>query len=157
VLELMCGRPTARRARRRAVHSQFDRPLQLHFGVQALHQFAAETGGLPAASDSAACESVLATAQKLASAAGAEVEFSKRLISNLASGSRGEVAPLCAFFGGIVGQEVMKAASGKFNPLQQWLYFDAEEVSAMRRRRMASHAHACAAKAWVRRRVQRCP
>jgi len=108
--------------------AKFDRPLQLHFGVQALHQFAAETGGLPAASDSAACESVLATAQKLASAAGAEVEFSKRLISNLASGSRGEVAPLCAFFGGIVGQEVMKAASGKFNPLQQWLYFDAEEA-----------------------------
>ena len=38
------------------------------------------------------------------------------------------MSPLCAFFGGIVGQEVMKAASGKFCPIQQWLYFDAEEA-----------------------------
>jgi ubiquitin-activating enzyme E1 len=38
------------------------------------------------------------------------------------------MAPLTAFFGGIVGQEVMKACSGKFHPLMQWLYFDAEEA-----------------------------
>jgi len=38
------------------------------------------------------------------------------------------MAPLTAFFGGIVGQEVMKAASGTFHPLMQWLYFDAEEA-----------------------------
>jgi len=56
------------------------------------------------------------------------VEFSPRLLANLSSGSRGEMAPLTAFFGGIVGQEVMKAASGKFHPLKQWLYFDAEEA-----------------------------
>jgi len=35
---------------------------------------------------------------------------------------------MCAFLGGIAAQEVMKAASGKFSPVQQWLYFDAEEV-----------------------------
>merc|ERR1719421_2102054 len=93
--------------------AKFDRPLQLHYGVQALHAYAAEAGAMPAPS---------------AAAAGAEVEFSERLIANLASGSRGEISPLCAFFGGVVGQEVMKAASGKFHPLQQWLYFDAEEA-----------------------------
>ena len=31
--------------------AKFDRPLQLHFGVQALHAFAAETGAMPAPSD----------------------------------------------------------------------------------------------------------
>jgi len=108
--------------------AKFDRPLQLHFGVQALHLYAAEMGGLPAPSDAAACAKVLELAKKLASDAGVEVEFAPRLLANLASGSRGEIAPLTAFFGGIVGQEVMKAASGKFNPLQQWLYFDAEEA-----------------------------
>ena len=34
---------------------------------------------------------------------------------------------MCAIFGGMAAQEVMKAASGKFMPLKQWLYFDAEE------------------------------
>ena len=30
-------------------------------------------------------------------------------------------------FGGVVGQEVMKAASGKFHPLFQFFYFDSIE------------------------------
>jgi ubiquitin-activating enzyme E1 len=96
--------------------------------VQALHAYAAECGGLPAPSDATAAAKVLELAQKLATAAGAQIEFSPRLLHNLASGSRGEMAPLTAFFGGIVGQEVMKACSGKFHPLMQWLYFDAEEA-----------------------------
>jgi len=108
--------------------AKFDRPLQLHFGIQALHAYAAEEGGLPPPADSTACQKVLAMATKLAADAGVELELSARLLANLASGSRGEIAPLTAFFGGIVGQEVMKAASGKFHPLQQWLYFDAEEA-----------------------------
>ena len=109
--------------------AKFDRPLQLHFGVQALHAYAAEHGGLPAPADGDACAEVLATASKLAKEAGvADLDFSARLIANLASGSRGELSPLCAFFGGVAAQEVMKAASGKFHPLQQWLYFDAEEA-----------------------------
>ena len=58
-----------------------------------------------------------------------QVDISEQLLTTLASGSRGELSPLCAFFGGIVGQEVMKAASGKFHPLQQFLYFDAVEVA----------------------------
>ena len=29
--------------------------------------------------------------------------------------------------GGVVGQEVMKASSGKFSPIFQWMYFDALE------------------------------
>jgi ubiquitin-activating enzyme E1 len=107
---------------------KFDRPMQLHYGVQALHVYATETGSMPAPVDAAAAAKVIAIARKLAADAGAEVEFSERLLINLASGSRGEISPLCAVFGGVVGQEVMKAASGKFNPLQQWLYFDAEEA-----------------------------
>ena len=56
---------------------------------------------------------------------GGRCEFSDRLLRNLASGSRGELSDV-RFFGGIVGQEVIKAASGKFT-VQQWMYFDAEE------------------------------
>jgi hypothetical protein len=31
---------------------------------------------------------------------------------------------MCAMFGGIAGQEVLKAISGKYTPISQWLYFD---------------------------------
>ena len=34
---------------------------------------------------------------------------------------------MAAMFGGVVGQEVMKAASGKFHPLFQFFYFDSIE------------------------------
>ncbi|KAL1484118.1 hypothetical protein MTO96_050100, partial [Rhipicephalus appendiculatus] len=32
-----------------------------------------------------------------------------------------------AVIGSIAAQEVLKACSGKFNPIQQWFYFDAFE------------------------------
>ena len=34
---------------------------------------------------------------------------------------------MAALFGGIVGQEALKAISGKFHPLFQFLYFDSME------------------------------
>ena len=34
------------------------------------------------------------------------------------------VGPMCAFFGGLVAQEAIKAATGKFTPVGQWLYYD---------------------------------
>jgi ubiquitin-activating enzyme E1 len=34
---------------------------------------------------------------------------------------------MAAIFGGLVGQEVVKAVSGKFHPLFQWFYFDSLE------------------------------
>ncbi|CAM9357925.1 unnamed protein product, partial [Choristocarpus tenellus] len=30
--------------------------------------------------------------------------------------------------GGVVGQEVLKACSGQFSPIKQWLYYDAVEA-----------------------------
>lgn len=109
--------------------AKFDRPQQLHLGFQALHAFKAEHGVLPAPSDAAHATELLQRVRELSSAQCQEApELSERLLRNLASGSRGELSPLCAFFGGIAAQEVMKAASGKFSPVNQWLYFDAEEV-----------------------------
>jgi len=108
--------------------AKFDRPEQLHYGFQALAAFRAEHGALPAPSDGGHAAELLVRAKQLAQAAGAEVEFSERLLRNLSSGACGELSPLCAFFGGIAAQEVMKAASGKFMPVVQWLYFDAEEA-----------------------------
>ena len=51
----------------------------------------------------------------------------KNVLRKFAMGSRGDLSPMAAAIGGIVGQEVMKACSGKFMPINQWFYFDAIE------------------------------
>ncbi len=38
----------------------------------------------------------------------------------LAHNATGQLSPVTAMFGGVVGQEVVKAVSGKFHPLFQW-------------------------------------
>lgn len=45
----------------------------------------------------------------------------------MAMGARAVLCPMAAIFGGIVGQEVVKAATGKFHPIHQGFYFDAFE------------------------------
>ncbi|KAG6590717.1 putative ubiquitin-activating enzyme [Phytophthora cinnamomi] len=52
---------------------------------------------------------------------------SKKVIQALAAGATGVISPMAAFLGGIVGQEALKACSGKFTPIQQFFYFDAIE------------------------------
>ncbi|KAL7995721.1 putative ubiquitin/SUMO-activating enzyme E1, ubiquitin-activating enzyme E1 [Plasmopara halstedii] len=52
---------------------------------------------------------------------------SKKIVQALAAGATGVIAPMAAFLGGIVGQEILKACSGKFTPIQQFFYFDAVE------------------------------
>uniref|UniRef100_A0A8C0J1P7 Uncharacterized protein n=1 Tax=Chelonoidis abingdonii TaxID=106734 RepID=A0A8C0J1P7_CHEAB len=51
----------------------------------------------------------------------------ERLVRTFAHVSAGELSPMAALLGGLAAQEVLKAASGKFLPLAQWLYFDALE------------------------------
>merc|ERR1712194_641960 len=52
----------------------------------------------------------------------------KDMIYHLASGSKTVLSPMCAALGGMVGQEVLKACSGKFMPIRQFLYLDAQEA-----------------------------
>uniref|UniRef100_A0A8D3DPY7 E1 ubiquitin-activating enzyme n=1 Tax=Scophthalmus maximus TaxID=52904 RepID=A0A8D3DPY7_SCOMX len=46
-------------------------------------------------------------------------------VRKLSCTAQGDLAPINAFIGGLAAQEVIKACSRKFTPLQQWLYFDA--------------------------------
>lgn len=52
----------------------------------------------------------------------------KGVVDAFAHTCASEFQPLSAFVGGVVGQEVIKAVSGKFTPVQQWLYSDMREV-----------------------------
>ena len=53
-----------------------------------------------------------------------QADLDDAVLAKFASTCSGEINPMCAMFGGIIGQEVVKAISGKFGPITQWLYFD---------------------------------
>ncbi|BFZ56654.1 E1 ubiquitin-activating protein [Savitreella phatthalungensis] len=108
--------------------AKFDRPLQLHIGFQALHKFAeAHEGLLPRARHEADAADIWRIAQELAGARTDKPELDEKLIKELSYQARGDISPMVAVFGGIVAQEVLKAVSGKFHPIVQYLYFDSLE------------------------------
>jgi ubiquitin-activating enzyme E1 len=108
--------------------AKFDRPQQLHIGVQALHKFAEAHGGqFPRPHHESDAQEVLKIANDLAASQEDKVELDEKLLKELSYQAQGDLNPLAAFFGGIVAQEVLKAVSGKFGPVQQWLYFDSLE------------------------------
>jgi hypothetical protein len=61
-----------------------------------------------------------------------QAEADEKVLSYFASTSSAELNPMCAMFGGIVGQEAVKAISGKFTPITQWFYFDRCAVVSVR-------------------------
>ncbi|KAG4206764.1 hypothetical protein ERO13_A03G027000v2 [Gossypium hirsutum] len=111
--------------------AKFDRPLLLHIAFQALDKFISDFGRFPVAGSEE-------DAQKLASIAanineclgeGKVEDINPKLLRQFAFGAKAVLNPMAAMFGGIVGQEVVKACSGKFHPLfsssilTQWSLF----------------------------------
>ncbi|KIV87659.1 hypothetical protein PV11_03191 [Exophiala sideris] len=108
--------------------AKFDRPAQLHVGIQALHAFAENhKGSLPRPHNAEDAKEVIDITKKLAKESGEETEIDDKLITELSYQAQGDLSPIAAFFGGLTAQEVLKAVSGKFTPVAQWLYFDALE------------------------------
>ena len=50
-------------------------------------------------------------------------EFDEKIILNTIRWSSANIQPVCAFFGGIIAQEIIKA-TGKYVPIDQWLIYD---------------------------------
>ncbi|KAF2458969.1 putative ubiquitin-protein ligase [Lineolata rhizophorae] len=108
--------------------AKFDRPAQLHVGFQALHKFAENHGGaFPKPHGEADAAEVLKLAQAIAEESEEKVELDEKLINELSYQAQGDISSVAAFFGGLAAQEVLKAVSGKFTPIQQWLYLDSLE------------------------------
>lgn len=107
--------------------AKFDRPQQLHWGFQALHAFQVAKGRLPNPMDDDDAAVVIGAAKTFAEQEGIEIEFDEKLLKELSYQARGDLSPMAAFFGGVTAQEVLKAVSGKFHPVKQWLYFDSLE------------------------------
>lgn len=108
--------------------AKFDRPQQLHIGIQALHAFAEKNGGeFPRPHNEGDATEVWKLAQDLASQGEDKIELDEKLIKELSYQARGDLSPVAAFFGGMAAQEVLKSVSGKFHPIKQFLYFDSLE------------------------------
>eukprot|EP00040_Diaphanoeca_grandis_P004025 m.26770 g.26770 ORF g.26770 m.26770 type:complete len:1008 (+) comp15539_c0_seq2:94-3117(+) len=108
--------------------AKWDRPAQLHIGFQALDKVVA-AAGVPKPADETAATNMLKFANEINTSWAEKVEsVDEKLLKQLVSQASGEVTPLNSVIGGIAAQEVMKACSGKFNPLKQFFYFDALEA-----------------------------
>ena len=119
--------------------AKIHRAGQVHVAFRALEAFQETHGHLPEPGNVEHANEVYQQTLRLAEAfatatdstlklTAKEIEDEEKLIKRLSLCARGQVAPICALLGGIMGQEVLKACSGKFMPVKQWFYYDAIEA-----------------------------
>ncbi|KAL2901995.1 Ubiquitin-activating enzyme E1 2 [Bienertia sinuspersici] len=109
--------------------SKFDRPPLLHLAFQGLDKFISALGRFPVAGSEEDAQKLISFVKELNdSLADSKLDdIDQNLLRQFAFGSKAVLNPMAAMFGGIVGQEVIKACSGKFHPLFQFFYFDSVE------------------------------
>ncbi|KAJ0987627.1 hypothetical protein J5N97_005983 [Dioscorea zingiberensis] len=110
-------------------YSKFDKPQLFHLAFQALDKFRNDFGRFPAAGSSEDAEKLINFTGEVDGniGDGGFAEIDTKLLHQFASGSGAVLNPMAAVFGGIVGEEVVKACSGKFHPLHQFFYFQSVE------------------------------
>ncbi|KAK7116491.1 ubiquitin-like modifier-activating enzyme 6 [Littorina saxatilis] len=108
--------------------SKFSAPANIHLAFQALHAFCGEVGSLPLPWCTNSSDRLLALAQEINEKMTNKLEeVEEKIIRCVSHTSSGCLAPMCAAIGGFVAQEGLKAITGKFMPLNQFLYLDAME------------------------------
>ncbi|XP_006004027.1 ubiquitin-like modifier-activating enzyme 1 [Latimeria chalumnae] len=110
--------------------AKFEHPAQLHIAFQALHDFQKKHKRLPKPWNQADADDLLTLTKAVYEKASPSTKpetLNEDLIRKVAYMAAGDLAPINAFIGGLAAQEVMKACSGKFMPILQWLYFDSLE------------------------------
>jgi len=104
------------------------RPPLLHLAFHTLHKYVERYSELPKPRCQEDIKNFVAMATELSvTSSWGEGELDVDLLREFASSAAGNLAPMQSVIGGITAQEVMKACSGKFTPIHQWLYFDAME------------------------------
>uniref|UniRef100_A0A671SNY4 E1 ubiquitin-activating enzyme n=1 Tax=Sinocyclocheilus anshuiensis TaxID=1608454 RepID=A0A671SNY4_9TELE len=107
-------------------YGKTQRHLSLHLAFQALHRFTQKYSRAPHPRSQADAEVLVTITKELCTDAKFD-ELDEDAVRQLSLVASGDLAPVNAFIGGLAAQEVVKACSGKFTPLRQWLYFDALE------------------------------
>lgn len=104
--------------------------LVLHVAFLALHEYEERQGCLPRpwhVGDANKFMEIFRDVNKQRARKAEEDGHVEELVRTFAYTAGGQTAPLISVVGGVAAQEVAKACSAKFPPLQQWLYFDALE------------------------------
>lgn len=101
--------------------AKFDHPSTLHTAFAALQKFIEETGNCPRPWNNEDAQKFLQLCKSV------NPDINEKLVLIFSKTCAGNCCPIDAALGGIVAQEVLKACSGKFTPIFQFLYFDAIE------------------------------
>lgn len=115
--------------------SKFGRNELLHVGILALNNFYKAHNCLPELNNENHSNEVVESAKRLYESykeANANwiqnaAEFDPKVIANIARFARSQIVPVSSFLGGVVAQEIVKF-TGKYTPLDQWLWFDFYEI-----------------------------
>uniref|UniRef100_A0ACB8FSS8 Uncharacterized protein n=1 Tax=Sphaerodactylus townsendi TaxID=933632 RepID=A0ACB8FSS8_9SAUR len=101
---------------------------QIHMAMLALDQFQESFARMPNIGSLQDAEEMLKIATSLRGKMESKPQVNEDVVKWLSKTARGSLPPLTAALGGVASQEVLKAVTGKFSPLQQWLYLDALEL-----------------------------
>jgi ubiquitin-activating enzyme E1 len=112
-------------------YSKEGRNELLHCALIAMHKFFDDKNKLPEINNQEHAKEILNYSKLIYENAKNNNEewinnidfFDEKIIMKVASWSRCEISPLCSFLGGIVSQEIIKT-TGKYIPINQWLWFD---------------------------------
>lgn len=110
--------------------AKFDRPPLLHVGFEALSAYTQSQGRLPRPMNDEDATVLIGSVKAFVEKEKIDVEIGEneeKVIRELSYQAQGDLNPMAALFGGLTAQEVLKAVSGKFNPIKQWFYFDSLE------------------------------
>ncbi|KAM6939967.1 ubiquitin-like modifier-activating enzyme 6 [Xenentodon cancila] len=108
--------------------SKPEAPLQIHAAMLALDTFQEQHCRLPNIGCLEDAEVLLKLTEEVNETLKNKASVNPELVRWLSRTARGTLPPVAAAVGGIASQEVLKAITGKFAPLQQWFYFDTIEV-----------------------------
>ncbi|PZC85867.1 ubiquitin-like modifier-activating enzyme 1 [Helicoverpa armigera] len=106
---------------------KFDYPQQLHVAFAALYKFEEAEGRLPKPWSDTDVSKFMDYVENIDVFKNGDMELNSELLNTFCKVAAGDLNPMNAAIGGVVAQEVMKACSGKFHPIMQWLYLDAVE------------------------------
>ena len=128
-------------------YGKLDHALALHVAVLALDRFIEQVGHVPRPWNDEDAEIFVQLAREVNQSIDADLrpaELNETVLKTFAMTCCGEICPITAAFGGIAGQEVLKACSGKFAPIRQFLYYDAFEALPPR----GEHGRRCRGDRW---------
>ncbi|XP_074085432.1 ubiquitin-like modifier-activating enzyme 6 [Macrotis lagotis] len=108
--------------------SKPEAPLQIHAAMLALDQFQENYNRKPNIGCRQDSGELLKLATSISATLQEKPEVDDNIVNWLSWTSQGFLAPLAAAVGGIASQEVLKAVTGKFSPLCQWLYIEAADL-----------------------------